>query len=77
MHVYFSFNDLPNKRGYGVKILRDYTRVKNELLTIDWEKESFLGTNSSLNLRTSIIENALISRGIFDENIEKGLFDKY
>jgi len=72
MKTYNSFEELPNRRGYGIVIIKDKERIKDILLKdIDWEKVSFLGTNSSLNLRTSLIENELIKRGIKDkQNLE-------
>lgn len=70
MRIYEDFESLPHRRGYGIVILRDKIRVKAALKGIDWEKISFLGTNSSLNLRTSLIENALIELGFCD----RGLF---
>lgn len=70
MKIYYDFESLPHRRGYGIKILNDKENVKKALESINWENISFKGTNSSLNLRTSLIENALIERGIYD----KGLF---
>lgn len=67
MKAYDDFEKLPHRRGYGIKILKDNEKVKAALLSIEWQKESFLGTNSSLNLRTSIIENALIKKGFIDK----------
>ena len=67
MKAYDDFEKLPHRRGYGIKILKDNEKVKSALLSIEWQKESFLGTNSSLNLRTSIIENALIKKGFIDK----------
>ncbi|MDY3113208.1 MAG: restriction endonuclease subunit M [Helicobacter sp.] len=66
MKAYFSFESLPNKRGYGIVILQNKDEVLKTLKTIDWERVSFLGTNSSLNLRTSLIEDALIEKGFVD-----------
>lgn len=64
MTFYSNFEDLPNRRGYGIKILKDYENVYNTIKNIDWPSESFLSTNSSYNLRTSIIQNAIINKGI-------------
>ena len=68
MKAYNSFEELPNRRGYGVVINKN----KKELLDlffnkIDWEKTSFHATNSSLNLRTSIIEDEIIKYGFKDK----------
>jgi len=70
MKLYYDFESLPHRRGYGIVILKDKTRIKRILESTNWEKISFLGTNSSLNLRSSLIENVLIENGIYD----KGLF---
>lgn len=70
MKIYYDFESLPHRRGYGIVILKEKSKVKKALESIDWEKISFLGTNSSLNLRTSLIEDALIAKGFYD----KGLF---
>ncbi len=70
MRLYSDFESLPHRRGYGIVILQNKAQIMQILRKIDWEKVSFLGTNSSLNLRTSLIENALIEQGIYD----KGLF---
>lgn len=72
MQIYYNFESLPHRRGYGIVILKDRAEVLKALKSIDWVEASFLGTNSSLNLRTSLIEEALMDRGFCD----KGLFAK-
>lgn len=73
MKIYTDFEALPHRRGYGIVILRENpqerARVKSALESIDWVKTSFLGTNSSLNLRTSLIEKALIEKGFYDKGL--------
>ncbi|MGX3045304.1 restriction endonuclease subunit M [Helicobacter sp. T3_23-1056] len=73
MKIYYDFESLPHRRGYGIVILRenpqDRARVKSALESIDWVQTSFLGTNSSLNLRTSLIEKALIEKGFYDKGL--------
>ncbi len=69
MKIYEDFESLPHRRGYGIVILRDKMRVREALKSIDWVKISFLGTNSSLNLRTSLIEEALIDKGFYDKGL--------
>lgn len=64
MKVVNNFDDLPLRRGYGIKILKDSKRVADKFKEIDWCKESFSSTNSALNLRFDIIENALVKKGI-------------
>ena len=67
MGAYSNFDELPNKRGYGVVFLKNKNILKNIFYNkINWKKEAFLSTNSALNLRTSIIENALIKQGVID-----------
>ena len=69
MKIYEDFESLPHRRGYGIVILRDKMCVREALKSIDWVKISFLGTNSSLNLRTSLIEEALIAKGFYDKGL--------
>ncbi|RAX51485.1 restriction endonuclease subunit M [Helicobacter sp. 16-1353] len=70
MKIYKDFESLPHRRGYGIVILQEKQKIRKVLEQIDWKKVSFLGTNSSLNLRTSLIEEALIKKGFYDkENI--------
>jgi hypothetical protein len=64
MTIYPSFEDLPNRRGYGIKILKEYDKIFDIIQNIDWPSKSFLATNSSYNLRTSIITETLIESGI-------------
>lgn len=67
MRAYKSFEELPNKRGYGVvfykkeKILKDIFFNK-----VNWDNASFLSTNSAKNLRTDLIEQEITKRGIYD-----------
>jgi len=71
MKAYKSFNDLPNRRGYGIVILKNKIKIKDLLIKHNWEKTSFPSTNSALNLRTSIIEDVIINAGFYDKNICK------
>lgn len=64
MRLYPSFEDLPNRRGYGIKVIKDHNRINKIIKSIDWSSKSFMATNSSYNLRTSIIEDTLIKAGI-------------
>jgi hypothetical protein len=68
MQAYKKFQDLPNLRGYGVVFLKNHQTLNNLFFnTIDWTKIAFLSTNSAINLRTDLIENAIINLGIHDE----------
>ena len=55
---YKSFDELPNKRGFGIKIDKKYKYTKELIQKIneyDWTIQSYLSTNSAYNLRTSKI----------------------
>lgn len=67
MTLYPSFDDLPNRRGYGIKILKNKSDIQEVIKNIDWPSKSFLATNSSYNLRTSIIKNSIIEMGFYDK----------
>ena len=68
MQAYRRFDALPNNRGYGVVFFKNKKRLKNIFFKdIDWNKASFLSTNSAKNLRTDLIENEIIARGFVDE----------
>lgn len=63
MTIKDNFEDLPNKRGYGIIILKEKKFITELLKATDWKEVSFKGTNSSLNLRTSKIEEVIIKNG--------------
>ena len=64
MKLYKNFNDLPLRRGYGIKILRDKRNVLDVFEKIKWNEVSFPSTNNALNLRFDLIEGALIQNKI-------------
>lgn len=64
MKLYYDFEDLPHRRGYGIKILKNREFVCKKIKNINWERVAFLSTNSALNLRMSLIENAIINEGV-------------
>lgn len=55
MRAYDSFEELPNRKGYGIVFHRTKEELRAKAKMIDWAAVSFLSTNSALNLRTSII----------------------
>ena len=55
MKIYKKFEDLPNKKGYGVIFYKNKNEMINIAESINWSSVSFLSTNSAYNLRTSII----------------------
>ncbi len=58
MKLYSSFEDLPNRKGYGIVFLKDKENMIKKSKEIDWTKISFLSTNSAYNLRTTLIIEA-------------------
>lgn len=78
MKAYSSFEELPNRRGYGVIFLKDREKLKKIFFNeINWETASFLATNSSLNLRTSLIEKEIIKRGFKDKILVDETLKRY
>jgi len=74
MKAYDSFYELPHYRGYGIVINKNKKEIEKILRETNWEKTAFLSTNSALNLRTSIIEDVLVSKGFIDREIQKELW---
>lgn len=52
MRAYFTFEDLPQRRGYGIVIL---DKSLTGASTLPWDKIAFQSTNGAYNLRTSYI----------------------
>lgn len=68
MKAYRTFEELPNKRGYGVVFKKNQVILKDAIFNaIDWEKVAFLSTNSALNLRSDLIIEELKNRGLLGE----------
>ncbi|WP_017193551.1 SAM-dependent methyltransferase [Vaccinium witches'-broom phytoplasma] len=67
MKIYKSFLELPNKRGYGIKILKKHHEIKKIFMNVDWGKIAFLSTNSALNLRMSLIVKVLTDANYYDK----------
>jgi len=67
MQAYNSFEELPNKRGYGIVFHRSKKELTDIFFSINWKKAAFLSTNSAVNLRTDLIEKEIIKRGFYDE----------
>lgn len=58
MRVYTRFDDLPNRKGYGVCFKNDIQTYVNICNTVDWSEVAYQSTNSAYNLRKSqIIEH--------------------
>lgn len=67
MRLYKQFEDLPHRRGYGIKILKQKRMIKSLFKACDIEKVAFRSTNGALNLRTSLIESVAIAGGFYDK----------
>jgi len=59
MTVYDNFENLPHRRGYGIKILKDKQYMSDIITSIDWCAESFKSTNNALNLRFDLIQKVI------------------
>lgn len=57
IRIYNYFEDLPNRRGYGIVIKDDKAREIVE--SISWEDQAFVSTNGAYNLRFDIIEKSI------------------
>ena len=66
MKVYYSFEDLPNRKGYGIVFHKDKNKLLPLFEKIQWSKVAFKSTNSAMNLRSSLIEKELINNGYRD-----------
>lgn len=59
LQCYYDFNELPNKRGYGIIFLNNKDKYLDKIKNIPWETQGFLSTNSATNIRTSQINELL------------------
>lgn len=66
MHAYGDFESLPHRRGYGVLIHKAKALLSEHLFGCDWSKLAFRSTNGALNLRSSLIRQAITSGGFCD-----------
>ena len=64
---YRHFEELPHRRGYGVKILRDKRAIKGPFKKCRLDQVAFRSTNGVLNLHTSLIEGIAIQGGYYDK----------
>ena len=63
MKLYSNFDELPQKRGYGIIILKEKEIITRILKKTDWKNSSFRSTNGAFNLRFDLIEKVLIDEG--------------
>lgn len=57
MKYYESFEELPNRKGYGIVFLKDKETNIQKFKQIIWHEVAFLSTNSAYNIRTSQIND--------------------
>jgi hypothetical protein len=58
MKLYSTFEELPNRKGYGIIFSKNKEELIEKSKNIDWNTIAFISTNSAINLRTSKIINA-------------------
>ena len=63
MKLYYNFEDLPGRRGYGI-VTKDNT-TNNIIENITWDKEALVSTNNAYNLRFDIIEKSIAKNCLF------------
>ena len=66
MKAYGRFEDLPNRRGYGVVVHQRKRAILSILESHDWPTTAFQSTNGALNLRRSLIEDVVAEQGHYD-----------
>ena len=62
MIIYRNFDDLPGKKGYGIKILAREEEIRSIIENINWVEASFKSTNGALNIRFDIIEKEIYQK---------------
>lgn len=62
MKLYKSYYDLPQRRGYGIKIISNHETMHSAIESIDWNAASFKSTNGAYNLRFDLIETAITEK---------------
>ena len=57
--LYPTFEDLPQRRGYGIVILKEHQKLSKIIISIDWSEQAFASTNNAYNLRTDLIKKSI------------------
>ena len=60
MKYYLHFEDLPNRKGYGIVFNIDKEENIKKFKKVEWSDIAFLSTNSAYNIRTSQIKSLFI-----------------
>jgi hypothetical protein len=64
MKLYTNFDELPQRRGYGIVLLKNNEEISKIFENTNWKEYSFISTNSAYNLRFNLIEKVLIDKNI-------------
>ena len=67
LKLYENFEELPQKRGYGIVILKNKDEITEVLKNTEWKDVCFMSTNGALNLRFDLIEKVLIENNFINE----------
>jgi hypothetical protein len=59
MKLYNSFEELPNRKGYGIVFLSKKEEYIAKSKSIKWNEVAFLSTNSAYNIRSSQIQKKI------------------
>ncbi len=54
--LYSDFEDLPQRRGYGIVVLSNHKKISYIIENMNWENIFFKSTNGAYNLRIELIE---------------------
>ncbi len=60
MRYYNSFEELPNRKGYGIVFKKNKETNIKKFKETDWSEKAYLSTNSAYNIRTSQINAVFI-----------------
>lgn len=69
MKLYYHFDDLPQKRGYGIIIIKEKDVISKIFENTDWKKYSLISTNGGHNLRFNLIEKVLLDKNISNKTL--------
>jgi hypothetical protein len=59
MKLYHDFEELPQRKGYGIVVLSQKELVNSAIESIDWSEVCFVSTNGACNLRFDLIEKKI------------------
>jgi hypothetical protein len=62
MKLYYDFEELPQRRGYGIIVLSN--KIKSIIEKTNWSEVSFISTNGAYNLRVDLIEKGIVNKKV-------------